>query len=573
MSQVLHGIAAGGGITIAPVFVLGAVSLSASQQKIANTDHEVSRLHDSFSLSQKELMQLDKQAAQRMGHRLQTISTQLAILSDNVFSQLAKQLIVEDHQNAEWALQEAGKQLLHLSTVAISSPFWANTVRDLTQRVLSHLLNQPLPDITQIDHRAIIVANSISPTQVVEMNRKLVAGLVTETGGATSHFSLLSEELALPVVVGVPELLKNVHDDMVMIVDGIHGTVILAPSPKEIDRYQELAKQYETAQRAVGNLVNHQTISKDGNHYTIGANLSLMNELPDLKNSGAEGIGIFRTEFLFMDRSELPTEEEQYQAYRKVVHAMHGQRVIIRTLDIGNDKLLTSLKLPDEVNPALGMRGIRISLAHPELLRPQIRAILRASTAGQVAIMFPMISEVEEFQRASQLVDEEAQQLQREGVDIADNIEVGMMVETPAAVMMADQLAKYADFFSIGSNDLIQYLFAADRNNEKVAYLYQALHPVMLRTVRRVINCGHAEGKWVSMCGEMAALPAAQPLLMAMGLDGFSVPAKRVLPLRKLVHGLSARKMQPLVHQALDAANADEVRKLVQAQLPQLYED
>ena len=573
MSQVLHGIAAGGGITIAPVFVLGSVSLSALHQKTNNTDHEVKRLHDSFSLSKQELVQLDQQAAQKMGHRLQTISTQLAILKDNVFSQLANQLINEDHDNAEWAVQEAGKQLLHLSTVAISSPFWANTVRDLTQRLLSHLLHQPLPDITQIDHRAIIVANSISPTQVVEMNRNLVAGLVTETGGATSHFSLLSEELALPVVVGIPQLLQHVHDDMVMIVDGVHGTVVLSPSPKEIDHYQEIAQKYEESQKAVGSLRNHQTISKDGNHYTIGANLSLLNELPAIQKSGAEGIGIFRTEFLFMDRTELPTEEEQYRAYRKVVSAMHGQRVVIRTLDIGNDKLLTSLKLPDEVNPALGMRGIRISLAHPELLRPQVRAILRASTAGRVAIMFPMISEVEEFNRARALVDEEAQKLEAEGVKIADNIEVGMMVETPAAVMMADQLAKYADFFSIGSNDLIQYLFAADRNNEKVAYLYQALHPAMLRTIRRVIDCGHAEGKWVSMCGEMAALPAAQPLLMAMGLDAFSVPGKRVLPLRQLVHGLSARKLQPLVHQALDAANANAVHKLVQAQLPQLYEN
>lgn len=573
MSQLLHGIAAGGGITIAPVFVMGAVSLSVSHKKTNDPNHEVNRLHDSFSLSRKELEQLDKQAAQKMGHRLQTIATQLAILEDDVFGRLASQLINDENDNAEWAVQQAAEQLLHLSTVAISSPFWANTVHDLTQRVLSHLQHKPLPDITKIDHRAIIIANSISPTQVVEMNRKLVSGLVTETGGATSHFSLLSEELAIPVVVGVPKLLEQVRDDMVMIVDGVHGTVILSPSPQEIDHYQELAQQYEASQNAVSQLRNHETISKDGYHFTIGANLSLLSELPAVENSGAEGIGVLRTEFLFMDRTELPTEEEQYQAYRRVVGAMHGQRVIIRTLDIGNDKLLTSLKLPDEVNPALGMRGIRISLAHPELLRPQIRAILRASTAGHVAIMFPMISEVEEFNAAREVVDEEMQKLQGDGVEVADNVEVGMMVETPAAVMMADQLAKYADFFSVGSNDLVQYLFAADRNNERVAYLYQALHPAMLRTVRRVINCGHAEGKWVSMCGEMAALPAAQPLLMAMGLDGFSVPGKRVLPLRQLVHGLSARKLQPLLHQALNADNADAVRKLVQSQMPHLYED
>lgn len=573
MSRIIKGIAAGGGITIAPVFVFRTASLSAVQQKTNDVNHEVQRLHDSFSLTRSELLALDQQAQHKIGHSLQTIATQLAVLDDQHLTARIEEGIKAGHWDASWAVQVALSSLNQLSTVAVSSPFWNNTVNDLRQRVLSHLLNQPLPDFTQMDHRAIVVAHRLSPTQVIEFDHRLVAGIVTDTGGATSHFSLLSEELSVPVVVGAHDTSKVAHNDMVMIVDGIHGCVVLSPSPAEIEQYHQMQEEYEKRRQDASYLHDEQTISKDGIHYQVDANLSLIDELPTIRKSGAEGIGAFRTEFMFMNRPDLPSEEEQFQTYQEVVKQMDGRPITIRTLDVGNDKIVSSIHLPAEVNPALGMRGIRVCLTHPEIFRPQIRAILRASASGPVRIMFPLVATVGEFQQARQIVDEEKAALQKDGVAVDDDIAVGMMVETPAAVVMADELARYVDFFSIGTNDLIQYLFAADRNNDKVAYLYQALHPAMLRTVRRVISCAHAEGKWVEICGRMGALSLAQPLLMAMGLDTFSVPSEQILPLRQLVHGLSRRQLQPLLHQALALSTAAEVENLVRQQVPQLYHD
>lgn len=573
MSRIIKGIAAGGGITIAPVFVFGAASLSAVQKKTNDVNHEVQRLHDSFSLTRRELLALDKQTEAKLGHSLQTIATQLAVLNDKGLQDRIGQYIKDGYWDASWAVQMGLTSLSQLSTVAVSSPFWNATISDLRQRLLSHLLHQPLPSFAEMDHRAIIVAHRLSPTQVIELDQRLVAGIVTDTGGATSHFSLLSEELSVPVVVGASGKTDVVNDDMVMIVDGIHGCVILSPSPAEIEQYHQMQEEYERQRQAALYLHDAQTISKDGIRYQVAANLSLIDELSTIRQSGAEGIGAFRTEFMFMNRPDLPDEDEQFQVYRQVVEQMDGRPVNIRTLDVGNDKLVSAIHLPAEINPALGMRGIRVSLNHPRIFRTQLRAILRASAFGTVRIMFPLIATLNEFQQARRMVDEEKQALQEQGVKVADNIEVGMMVETPATVMMADELAKYADFFSIGSNDLTQYLFAADRNNEKVAYLYQALHPAMLRTVSHVISCAHAEGKWVEICGRMGALTRAQPLLMAMGLDTFSVPASQILPLRQLIHGLSRRQLQPVLHQALDLKDAAEVEALIKRQLPQLYQN
>lgn len=573
MSRIIKGIAAGGGITIAPVFVFGAASLSAVQKKTNDVNHEVQRLHDSFSLTRRELLVLAKQTGEKFGRPLQTIETQLTVLNDHGFQDQVGQFIKDGSWTADWAVQAKLTSLNKLSTVAVSSPFWNNAVNDLRQRILSHLLGRPLPDFSKMDHRAIIVAHRLSPTQVIELDQRLVAGIVTDTGGSTSHFSLLSEELSVPVVVGAKGTADAVHDDMVMIVDGIHGCVVLSPSPAEIEQYHQLQEDYEKRRQAALYLHDKQTISKDGIHYQVDANLSLLSELSTVRKSGAEGIGAFRTEFMFMGRPDLPSEEEQFQSYREVVQKMDGRPVTIRTLDIGNDKTISSIHLPAELNPALGMRGIRVSLNHPHIFRTQLRAILRASAFGPVRIMFPLIATINEFQQARGMVDEEKQALQDQGVEVDPNIEVGMMVETPSAVTMADELACYADFFSIGSNDLTQYLFAADRNNEKVAYLYQAMHPAMLRTVHQVIRSAHAEGKWVEICGRMGALTRAQPLLMAMGLDTFSVPADHILPLRQLIHGLSRRKLQPLLHQALSLQTAAEVEDLVRQEVSQLYQN
>lgn len=572
MSHKLKGIAAGGGITIAPVYVMGASSLSAPEKVGNDEDHEARRLHDSFSLTRNDLLKMQTQVAKEFGHPIVTIQTLLAMLEDPQIIQLAKDMLVENHWTAEWTVEQLVQRLKKLSTIAVSSPFWESAVSDFGQRLLSHLLHRPIPDTADLDHRAVVIAHTITPTQLVRFDRQLVAAVVTDTGGSTSHFSLLSEELAIPGVVATKDVTKYAHNDMVAIVDGVHGEVILQPSPQEIDHYQKLAGQYARENNLLGKLKHQATVSSDGYRIRIAANISLPDEVDAVAKSGAEGIGLFRTEFMMLEDRRIADENTQFVAYKRVLTTMPDELVVVRTLDMGNDKVFDDLATDDDAkNPALGMRAIRFGLAHPEYLRPQIRAILRASAYGKIAIMFPLITTVTEFKEARSIVDEERAKLKQQGVDVAEDIQVGMMVETPAAVQMADQLAKYADFFSIGSNDLAQYIFAADRTNDEVNYLFQSLHPAMLRSVMHVIHCAHNEGKWVSLCGEMAALPVAEPLLLAMDLDEFSVPSDHVLSLRHLIGGLSIRQLQPVLHKALDLEDSRQVEQLVKEQLPDLY--
>ncbi|WP_295732077.1 phosphoenolpyruvate--protein phosphotransferase [uncultured Limosilactobacillus sp.] len=572
MSRTLNGIAAGGGITIAPVYVMGASSLTAPHEVADDENHEAQRLRGSFSLVSQDLNQIGQQAEQELGRPIMTIETLQTVLNDRAIQQLAIDMLMENQWTAEWTVERLAERLQKLSTIAVSSPFWVGVIHDLSQRLLSKLLQQPIPDVANLDHRAVVIAHSISPTQVVRLDRQLVAALVTDAGGATSHFSLLSEELAIPSVVATHHVTKYAHNDMVAIVDGIHGKVILQPSPQEIDQYQKMAGQYAREHQALGKLKHQETRSTDGQRIRIAANMSLPDEINSIVHSGAEGVGLFRTEFMVMEDAKLASEDAQFAIYKKVATAMPERLIVVRTLDIGSDKLVQNTNYDEGDNPALGLRGIRLGLAHPELLRPQVRALLRAATYGKIAIMFPMVTTLAEFRAARAMVDEERQQLTATGVKIPANVPVGMMVETPAAVTMINQFAKYADFFSIGSNDLAQYLFAADRTNDKVTPLYQTLHPAMLRSVLHVIRQAHNEGKWVSLCGSMAAMHVAEPLLLAMDLDEFSVPGDHILPLRHLISGLSVRQLQPLLHQALDLTNADQVEQLVKRSLPELYQ-
>lgn len=572
MSRTLNGIAAGGGVTIAPVYVLGASSLTAPHKVTKDQNHEAQVLRDSFSLTRQDVAKMGGQLENELGHSIVTIQTLITILDDPDILPLAVDMLIENRWTAAWTVQQLVDHLRKLSTIAVSSPFWVNTINEFGQRLLSHILHQPIPDIANLDHRAVIIAHTIAPTQMLRFDRQLVAAIVTDVGGSTSHFSLLSEELAIPGVVATKKATQYAHDDMVAIVDGIHGRVILQPSPKEIDDYQKMAARYAKEHNSLGKLKHHPTVTADGRHVQIAANISVPQEIQTIADSGAEGVGLFRTEFMVMENAHLENEDEQFAAYKRVVTAMPERLVVVRTLDVGNDKNVSNIRYDEGKNPALGMRGLRLGLAHEKILRPQIRALLRASAYGKIAIMFPLVSTVEEFRQARAIVDDERQRLQKSGVDVAEDVQVGMMVETPAAVSMADQLAQDADFFSIGSNDLAQYLFAADRTNDDVNYLLNALHPAMLRSVFHVIRRAHTEGKWVSLCGEMAALPTAEPLLLAMGLDEFSVPNDDILPLRHLISGLSVRQLQPILHQALNMAKASQVEKLVKKSLPNLYQ-
>ncbi|MQB62001.1 phosphoenolpyruvate--protein phosphotransferase [Limosilactobacillus reuteri] len=574
MSILLTGLAASSGITIAPAHLLVESDLSIKKQHTADENHEVARLHDSFALSKTELQHLSKRAHELLGQRAVTIiDTQIAILDDPTLQKKIIDRINTHHDTAEWAVKRVEDYYLSIFERKNDNEYLyarATALRDVTKRVLSHLLNVPLPDPGLLDHRAIFVANNITPTDTAQFDKRYVAGIVTTNGGRTSHFTIMSKTLSLPAVVGVKDATAIIHDGDLLIVDGIHGKVIVNPTKEEVEHYRLLAGKFIQEQQKWGALKDKQTVSADGRRFEVGANVGTFADVIDAQEDGAEGIGLLRTEFLYMSKDELPTEEQQFNAYKRFVSAMNGQRVVARTLDIGGDKKLGMVALPHEDNPYLGFRAIRIGLARPEILRPQLRALLRASVYGRLAIMFPMIATIEEFQAARAILDDEKEKLEQAGIQVAKNIEVGMMLEIPAVAVMAEHFAKYVDFFSIGSNDLIQYLFAVDRGNQQVAYLYQELHPAVLRMVRQVIEAAHAEGKWVGMCGEMANNPYAVPLLMAMGLDEFSMSSSQILRVRSLINQLNTRKLQPLVHRAIHAETAVAVQELVEKYVPQV---
>ncbi|MBD8086349.1 phosphoenolpyruvate--protein phosphotransferase [Limosilactobacillus sp. c9Ua_26_M] len=576
MSTLLNGLAASSGIAIAPAYLLVGPDLSVNQQYSANENHEVKRLHDSFALTLNEVQTIRKHAHKSLGKRAAAVvDDQLAILNDRSLHAEIIEKVKRKHFTAEWAIKETEDEQLKVLEKMNDNDYLssrATALKDVSKRMLSHLMGVKLPNPTLLSHRAIFVAQNITPTDTAQFDRRFVAGLITDDGGRTSHFTIMSKTLSLPAVVGTESATDIIKNGDLLIVDGIHGKVIVNPSEEEVDHYQRLAAQFDREQQEWGVLKDEQTVSTDGRHFKVVANVGTPIDVFDARQTGAEGIGLVRSEFLYASGDQLPGEKEQAQAYKQFLTEMPGRRVVVRTLDIGGDKNLGMLKLPQENNRFLGFRAIRIGLAKPEILRPQLRALLRSSVYGRLAIMFPMIATVEEFWQARKILDEERRRLLDEGVQVADNIEVGMMLEIPSSALMADAFARKVDFFSIGSNDLIQYLFAADRGNPRVAYLYQELHPAILRLVKRVIDAAHAEGKWVSMCGEMASNPLATPLLMAMGLDEFSMNSSSILHIRSLINQLNTRQLQPLVHKALNAITASEVEQLVRQTVPEVIE-
>ncbi|HLT56484.1 MAG TPA: phosphoenolpyruvate--protein phosphotransferase, partial [Bacillota bacterium] len=398
-------------------------------------------------------------------------------------------------------------------------------------------------------------------------NRKFVKAFATDIGGRTSHSAIMARSLEIPAVVGTKEATQHIQDGDFVIVDGMEGTLIVNPTEEVIAEYREAQQKFAEQKAEWAKLVDEKTVSVDGKHVELAANIGTPDDLDGVKANGGEGIGLYRTEFLYMGRDQLPTEEEQFEAYKKVLEGMDGKPVIVRTLDIGGDKELPYLELPEELNPFLGFRAIRLCLEEQEIFRTQLRALLRASIYGNLKIMFPMIATLQEFRQAKAILEEEKDSLMKAGEKVADHIELGIMVEIPSTAVMADQFAKEVDFFSIGTNDLIQYTMAADRMNERVSYLYQPYNPAILRLVKNVIDASHREGKWTGMCGEMAGDELAIPLLLGLGLDEFSMSATSILRARSQIRNLSKLEMEKLAEKALELGTAEEVVQLVKETL------
>ncbi|KZE37298.1 phosphoenolpyruvate--protein phosphotransferase [Bhargavaea cecembensis] len=570
MEQRITGIAASGGIAIAKAFRLEHPDLETEQVTVADAEAESARLDRAIADARGELETIRKHASEQLSQsEAEIFSAHLLVLDDPELIGPIKEKIRSKQVNAEHALKQTADGFVALFE-SMDNEYMkerAADVRDVTKRILAHLLGVTLQSPAMIREQTIIIAEDLTPSDTVQLNPEYIQGFVTDIGGRTSHSAILARTLEIPAVVGSRSAMAQVENGVTVIVDGTAGEVIISPSDATLKAYQEKRRLYAEEQAQLTRLVHEPTRSKDGHQVELAGNIGSPSDVAKILENGGEGIGLFRTEFLYMGRDQFPTEDEQYEAYKSVLEQMKGRPTIVRTLDIGGDKELPYLNLPEEANPFLGIRAIRLCLQEEDMFRVQLRALLRASVHGHLKIMFPMIATLDEFRRAKAVFLDEKEKLEQSGVPVSDRIELGMMVEIPSAALMADQFAKEVDFFSIGTNDLIQYTMAADRMNEQLSYLYQPFSPAVLRLIKMVIDAAHREGKHAGMCGEMAGDEAAIPVLLGMGLDEFSMSASSILKARAKIAGLSKSEMEAKIDHILSLSSGEEVRSYVEQSL------
>lgn len=557
-----QGIAASSGIAIAKAYHLAVPDLSFEKKKIDNPNTEIERLNKALEISKQELEKIRTHTKNELGdEHAEIFSAHLLVLSDPELINPITDKIKSDNVMAEAALEETANMFIDMFRNMDNEYMRerAADIQDVTKRVMAHLLGVSFPDPALIDEEVIVIANDLTPSDTAQLNRQFVKGFATDIGGRTSHSAIMARSLEIPAVVGTKNITEEVSQHDMIIVDGLEGIVLINPSEDELANYREKQAAYAEQKEVWAQLKDEPTFTKDGEQVELAGNIGTPEDVTGVLNNGGEAVGLYRTEFLYMGKNALPTEEEQYEAYKSVLEQMDGKPVVVRTLDIGGDKELDYLDLPKEMNPFLGFRAIRFCLENEAVFRPQLRALLRASAHGNLKIMFPMVATLEEFRQAKAILLDEKEALKKDGFKISDDIEVGIMVEIPSTAVIAKQFAKEVDFFSIGTNDLIQYTMAADRMNERVSYLYQPYHPAILNLLNNVIEAAHSEGKWVGMCGEMAGDSIAIPILLGLGLDEFSMSATSILPARTQLRDLSKGKLASYKDKLLSMGTAEEV--------------
>ncbi|MGO2396862.1 MAG: phosphoenolpyruvate--protein phosphotransferase, partial [Streptococcus thermophilus] len=518
MTKMLKGIAASDGVAVAKAYLLVQPDLSFETVTVEDISAEEARLDAALAASQDELSVIREKAVESLGEEAAAVfDAHLMVLADPEMTGQIKETIRAKQVNAEAALTEVTNMFIAIFESMDDNPYMqerAADIRDVTKRVLANLLGKKLPNPATIDEESIIVAHDLTPSDTAQLNKKFVKAFVTDIGGRTSHSAIMARTLEIAAVLGTNNITELVKDGDILAVSGITGEVVINPTEEQIAEFKAAGEAYAKQKAEWAQLKDAPTVTADGKHFELAANIGTPKDVEGVNDNGAEAVGLYRTEFLYMDSQDFPTEEDQYEAYKAVLEGMNGKPVVVRTMDIGGDKELPYFDLPKEMNPFLGYRALRISISETgnQMFRTQLRALLRASVHGKLRIMFPMVALLTEFRTAKGILEEEKAKLVAEGVAVADDIEVGIMIEIPAAAMLADQFAKEVDFFSIGTNDLIQYTMAADRMNEQVSYLYQPYNPSILRLINNVIKAAHAEGKWAGMCGEMAGDQTAVPL-------------------------------------------------------------
>jgi phosphoenolpyruvate-protein phosphotransferase (PTS system enzyme I) len=562
----LQGIAASNGIAIAKAYKLVEPDFSFEKRTVDAPAEEIARFQSALQTAKAELEKIRDHAGTALGaDKAAIFDAHLLVLSDPELISPIEDKIKTENVNAELALKETADMFIGMFE-SMDNEYMkerAADIRDVTKRVLAHLLGIQIPNPSMIAEEVVIVAEDLTPSDTAQLNRQFVKGFTTNIGGRTSHSAIMARSMEIPAVVGTKAATEEINNGDIVVIDGLKGEVHFNPTPEVLEAYKKIQEDFEKQKAEWAKLVNEKSVTADGHHVELAANIGTPKDLKGVVENGGEGVGLYRTEFLYMDRDQLPTEEEQYTAYKAVLEGMEGKPVVVRTLDIGGDKELPYLNLPKEMNPFLGFRAIRLCLEEVEIFRTQLRALLRASVHGNLKVMFPMIATLNEFREAKAMLEDEKAKLVQEGVQVADHIELGIMVEIPSTAVLADQFAKEVDFFSIGTNDLIQYTMAADRMNQQVAYLYQPYNPSILRLVKMVIDAAHKEGKWAGMCGEMAGDETAIPILLGLGLDEFSMSASSILKARSLIRNLNKADMEKLASSVLNMSTTEEVVEAV----------
>ena len=564
MMNRLHGKSASPGIVTGKALVLRAQELRVEKRAAPDFAAEVGRLESAVARARKELEKIAARAGKELGPEKAAIfEAHQLMLDDPELVDATTARIRNQGVNAEFALAETIEQLAS-AFQAMDNEYLrerAADVRDVGNRVLRTLLGAEAVDLSALDEDVVLVARDLTPSETATMNRRRVLGILTDIGGKTSHTAILARTLEIPAVLGLKTATASIASGDIVAFDGESGDVIVSPDDLTLRRYKIQKDEYERLKRELSSYVGLPSVTADGRKVKLVANIGAPDDLPLLERNDAEGVGLFRTEFLFMNRQTMPTEDEQYEAYKAVLVAMGSRPAIIRTLDIGGDKEVPYINIGKEMNPFLGLRAIRYCLREKPLFKTQLRALLRASVHGRLGIMFPMISSLEEFLEAKAVLEEVRLDLKRENIAFSPEIEVGLMIEVPSAAIISDTLAKHADFLSIGTNDLIQYTCAVDRMTEKVADLYDPYHPAVLRLIAQVIKNGHQEGIWVGMCGEMAGAPEFMPLLLGLGLHEFSMAPTSILRARKLLRSLRYEDAKVLAKEVLALGSSSAVRE------------
>ncbi len=563
----IKGIGASPGIALGKALVVKETELVIEKKIVTDTSLEITKLEDAVKVSKEELVKVKEKALVELGeHEAQIFEAHLLVLEDPELLDSTKAKINDDKVNAEFALNEV-KEMFVSMFESMDNEYMrerAADIKDVTNRILRHILGVKVVDLANLDEEVILIAHDLTPSDTATMNKKMVLGFLTDIGGRTSHTAIMARTLEIAAIVGLSDATQTIKDGEYIVFNGSTGEVIVNPDEETIAKYTTLKKEYEEYKETLKLLKGQESKTTDGRHVELAGNIGSPNDVEGLLNNDAEGVGLYRTEFLYMDKEDaFPTEDEQFEAYKTVLEKMNNKPVVIRTLDIGGDKELPYFDMEHEMNPFLGYRAIRICLDRTDIFKTQLRALYRASVHGKLRIMFPMISSLEELLQAKEVIKEVLAELDSENIVYSDDVQVGMMIEIPSAAMISNILAKHVDFFSIGTNDLIQYTCAVDRMNQKISHLYNQFNPAVLRLIKMVIDSAHKEGKWVGMCGESAGDTSMIPVLLGFGLDEFSMSPISILPARKLINSLSFEEMQAFSQKVLEMGTAEEIKAFI----------